>query len=83
MFPTIIDAIALDPGEHIFYTGGRDGKIYIAALNAQPTSTSSYGPHIRGTLSDHRLSILLELECYVVLHVFMLLLTNFLNLKLS
>lgn len=54
MFSSIIDAIALDPGEHVFYAGGRDGKIYIAALHAQPTSTSNYGPHIIGTLSDHR-----------------------------
>lgn len=54
MFPSIIDAIALDPGEHVFYAGGRDGKIYIAALHAQPTSTSNYGLHIIGTLSDHR-----------------------------
>lgn len=53
VFPSVIDAIALDPGEHVFYAGGRDGKIYIAALHAQPTSTSNYGLHIVGTLSDH------------------------------
>ncbi|KAK9271064.1 hypothetical protein L1049_026653 [Liquidambar formosana] len=35
IFPSIIDAIALDPGEHVFYAGSRDGKIYIAALSAE------------------------------------------------
>ncbi|KAA8528526.1 hypothetical protein F0562_035881 [Nyssa sinensis] len=53
VFPSIIDAIAIDPGEHVFYAGGRDGKIYIAALNAQGTSSNSYGMHIIGSLSDH------------------------------
>ncbi|KAM7521004.1 hypothetical protein LguiB_019966 [Lonicera macranthoides] len=52
VFPSVIDAIAMDPGEHVFYAGGRDGKIYIASLNAQGTS-SNYGMHIIGTLSDH------------------------------
>ncbi|CAD5166249.1 unnamed protein product, partial [Musa acuminata subsp. malaccensis] len=28
-FPSIIDAIVICPGEHVFYAGGRDGKIYI------------------------------------------------------
>lgn len=54
MFPSIIDAVALDPGEHVFYAGGRDGKIYIAELNAQGTSNNIYGLHIIGTLSDQR-----------------------------
>lgn len=53
IFPSVIDAIAMDPGEHVFYAGGRDGKIYIASLNAQGTS-GNYGMHIIGTLSDHR-----------------------------
>ncbi|PSS35841.1 Protein ROOT INITIATION DEFECTIVE like, partial [Actinidia chinensis var. chinensis] len=53
VFPSIIDAIALDPGEHVFYAGGRDGKIYIAALTAQGTSSNSYGMHIIGSLADH------------------------------
>ncbi|KAL6995493.1 hypothetical protein U1Q18_005630 [Sarracenia purpurea var. burkii] len=53
VFPSIIDAIALEPGEHVFYAGGRDGKIYIAALNAQGTSSNSYGMHIIGSLADH------------------------------
>jgi pre-rRNA-processing protein IPI3 len=53
VFPSIIDTIALDPGEHVFYAGGRDGKIYIAALTAQGTSSNSYGMHIIGSLADH------------------------------
>ncbi|KAK3029459.1 hypothetical protein RJ639_037744 [Escallonia herrerae] len=57
VFPSVIDAIALDPGEHVFYAGGRDGKIYIAALNAQDTSNSNFGLHIIGTLSEHSKSI--------------------------
>lgn len=52
VFPSMIYAIALDPGEHVFYAGGRDGKIYIAELNAQGTSNNNYGLHIIGTLSD-------------------------------
>lgn len=39
----------------MFYAGGRDGKIYIAALNAPVTSYSSYGKYIIGSLSEHRL----------------------------
>lgn len=57
VFPSIIDAIALDPGEHVFYAGGKDGKIYIGALNAQGTSNSGYGLHIIGTFSDHSKAI--------------------------
>ncbi|XP_043711477.1 protein ROOT INITIATION DEFECTIVE 3 [Telopea speciosissima] len=52
-FPSVIDAIALDPGEHVFYAGSRDGKIFIAALGAESPSNSSYGKHIIGLLSDH------------------------------
>ncbi|XP_077213799.1 transducin/WD40 repeat-like superfamily protein [Tasmannia lanceolata] len=52
-FPSIIDAIALDPGEHAFFAGCRDGKIYIASLSAESTSSSGYGMHIIGLLSDH------------------------------
>lgn len=51
-FPAIIDAVALDPGEHVFYAGSRDGKIYIAALNSDRNPNSSYGLHIIGTLSE-------------------------------
>ncbi|GER51347.1 transducin/WD40 repeat-like superfamily protein [Striga asiatica] len=53
VFPSIIDAISLDPGEHVFYAGSRDGKIYIAALNAPMTSNSNFGSHILGSLSEH------------------------------
>ncbi|XVE55878.1 hypothetical protein DITRI_Ditri03aG0192500 [Diplodiscus trichospermus] len=53
VLPCIIDAIALDPGEHVFYAGGRDGKIYIATLNAASSPTNSHGLHIIGSLSDH------------------------------
>ncbi|XWS14714.1 hypothetical protein CRYUN_Cryun35bG0032400 [Craigia yunnanensis] len=53
VFPSIIDAIALDPGEHFFYAGSRDGKIYIAALNAASSPSNSDGLHIIGSLSDH------------------------------
>ncbi|KAL5705073.1 hypothetical protein ACHQM5_023419 [Ranunculus cassubicifolius] len=52
-FPSIIDAIALDPGEHVFYAGSKDGKIYIASLNGENTSNSTYGLHIIGALSDY------------------------------
>ncbi|XP_051124638.1 protein ROOT INITIATION DEFECTIVE 3 [Andrographis paniculata] len=57
VFPAMIDAISLDPGEHVFYAGSRDGKIYIAGLNAVVTSTSNYGPHILGSLSEHSKAI--------------------------
>ncbi|KAJ4834660.1 hypothetical protein Tsubulata_034486 [Turnera subulata] len=53
VFPSIIDAVALDPGEHIFYAGGRDGKIYVAALNADASSSKSDLLHIIGSLSSH------------------------------
>lgn len=54
VFPSIIDAIALDPGERVFYAGSKDGRIYIAALSAESNSSGSYGMHIIGSLSDHR-----------------------------
>lgn len=54
MFPSIINAIALDPGERVFYAGGRDGKIYVAALSAESTFNNSYGLHIIGAFSNHR-----------------------------
>ncbi|CAM8977924.1 unnamed protein product [Rhodiola kirilowii] len=53
LFPTIINAIGLPPGEEVFYAGGRDGKIYIAALTAENSSSGSYGMHIIGSLPDH------------------------------
>ncbi|MBA0777101.1 hypothetical protein Gotri_005161, partial [Gossypium trilobum] len=52
VFPSIIDAIAIDPGEHVFYAGSRDGKIYIAALNAESSPSNNYGLHIIGSLTD-------------------------------
>nr|XP_009388380.1 PREDICTED: protein ROOT INITIATION DEFECTIVE 3-like isoform X1 [Musa acuminata subsp. malaccensis] len=53
-FPSIIDAIVMDLGEHVFYAGGRDGKIYIAALNAECNRNSIHGMFIIGALYDHR-----------------------------
>lgn len=52
VFPSIIDAIAIDPGEHVFYAGSRDGKIYITALNAESSPSDNYGLHIIGSLTD-------------------------------
>ncbi|XP_050215311.1 protein ROOT INITIATION DEFECTIVE 3-like [Mercurialis annua] len=52
VFPSIIDSLALDPGEHVFYAGCRDGKIYIAALNADSSSSKSNWLHIIGSLSS-------------------------------
>ncbi|XP_060199419.1 protein ROOT INITIATION DEFECTIVE 3 [Lycium barbarum] len=57
VFPSIIDAIALDHGEDVFYAGGRDGKIYIAALNAVADPSSNYGLHILGCLSEQSKAI--------------------------
>ncbi|XP_021762608.1 protein ROOT INITIATION DEFECTIVE 3-like isoform X2 [Chenopodium quinoa] len=51
-FPSVINAIAIDVGEYAFYAGGRDGKIYIAALNALTTNSTDYGKHIIGSLAD-------------------------------
>ncbi|CAO2821522.1 unnamed protein product [Amaranthus hypochondriacus] len=51
-FPFVINAIAIDDGEYAFYAGGRDGKIYIAALNAVTTCSADYGKHIIGLLPD-------------------------------
>ncbi|CAN6583202.1 unnamed protein product [Malus baccata var. baccata] len=60
VFPTIIDAIALDPGENVFFAGGRDGKIYVAALNAGSPLNSKYGFHLIDCFSNHRSSIFLR-----------------------
>lgn len=54
VFPTVIDAIALDPAEHVFYAGGRDGKIYITALNTEKIFNDHCGMHIMGSFSNHR-----------------------------
>ncbi|KAL5992847.1 hypothetical protein ACLOJK_013766 [Asimina triloba] len=56
VFPSIVDAIALDPGEYVFYAGCRDGKIYVAALNAESPTNSKYGMHIISSLSDNRIN---------------------------
>ncbi|XP_027351601.1 protein ROOT INITIATION DEFECTIVE 3 [Abrus precatorius] len=53
VFPSIIDTIALDPAEHVFYAGSRDGKIFIAALNTESVATNNYGMHIIGSFSNH------------------------------
>lgn len=60
MFPSMIYAIALDPGEHVFYAGSRDGKIYVAALNAESSPNDAYGMYIIGLLADHRFVIILR-----------------------
>ncbi|KAI3947722.1 hypothetical protein MKX01_034387 [Papaver californicum] len=52
-FPSAINAVALDPCEHVFYAGGKDGKIYVASLTGENTSSSKYGMHIVGALSDN------------------------------
>lgn len=62
-FPCIMNAIALDPGEHVCYGGGRDGKIYVAALTADCTSTGNYEKHIISCMSDHRLLLPLFCRC--------------------
>ncbi|KAM7279677.1 hypothetical protein ACFE04_006811 [Oxalis oulophora] len=53
VFPTEIDAIVLDPSEHVFYAGGRDHMIYIASLNAESKPNKNYQKHIIGVLSGH------------------------------
>ncbi|KAJ8763273.1 hypothetical protein K2173_026174 [Erythroxylum novogranatense] len=53
VFPSVIDTIALDPGENVFYAGSRDGKIYIAALNADSSCSNSHWLHIIGSLPSH------------------------------
>ncbi|OAY64463.1 Protein ROOT INITIATION DEFECTIVE 3 [Ananas comosus] len=50
-FPAIIDAIVIDSAERTFYAGGRDSKIYIAALNVESNPHSSYGEYIIGTVN--------------------------------
>ncbi|KAF0908561.1 hypothetical protein E2562_026348 [Oryza meyeriana var. granulata] len=52
-FPAIIDSIVLDPRSHIFYAGGRDGKIYVTAMGVDVTSPSSDDSSIIGALDDH------------------------------
>jgi pre-rRNA-processing protein IPI3 len=52
-FPVKIAAVALDPGEYVFYAACSDANIYIAALNSGNSSGGSYGRDIIGALSDH------------------------------
>lgn len=60
-FPSVVDAIVLDPGEHAFYAGCRDGQIYIVALNAESSSSGIYDDvHIIGALSDSRWQLFLR-----------------------
>ncbi|XP_054819626.1 protein ROOT INITIATION DEFECTIVE 3 isoform X2 [Prosopis cineraria] len=53
VFPSIIDAIALDPAEHVFYAGSRDGKIFIAGLNTERIFSQNHDMHIIGSFSNH------------------------------
>ncbi|KAL2329772.1 hypothetical protein Fmac_017353 [Flemingia macrophylla] len=57
VFPSVINSIALDPAEHVFYAGSRDGKIFIAALNTESIATNNYGMHILGSFSNHSDSV--------------------------
>uniref|UniRef100_A0A0E0EAD2 Uncharacterized protein n=1 Tax=Oryza meridionalis TaxID=40149 RepID=A0A0E0EAD2_9ORYZ len=52
-FPAITDSVALDPRSHVFYAGGRDGKIYVTAMGIDVTSPSSDDSTIIGALDDH------------------------------
>ncbi|GJN03824.1 hypothetical protein PR202_ga21308 [Eleusine coracana subsp. coracana] len=45
--------LALDPRSHIFYAGGRDGKIYVTAMGVDVSSHSSDDSSILGALDDH------------------------------
>ncbi|XP_078171355.1 protein ROOT INITIATION DEFECTIVE 3-like [Carex rostrata] len=47
---SVADALAIDPGEHRFYAGCRDGKIYIKSLNAENNPTI-------GILFDHSVAV--------------------------
>lgn len=49
----------MDPCEYVFYAGGRDGNIYVAALHAESSSSSNYGKHIISAFNDRRLYIFL------------------------
>lgn len=52
----------MDPGENLLFAGGRDGNIYVAALNTAKTASSKYGLHIINCFSNHRF-----LSCPIVL----------------
>uniref|UniRef100_A0ACD5XWL5 Uncharacterized protein n=1 Tax=Avena sativa TaxID=4498 RepID=A0ACD5XWL5_AVESA len=51
-FPAIIDSVVIDPRSHIFYAGGRDGKIYVTAMGVEP-SQGRDDSSILGALDDH------------------------------
>nr|CAB3482671.1 unnamed protein product [Digitaria exilis] len=58
-FPTSIDSVALDPRSHVFYAGGRDGKIYVTAMGVDISSHGSDDSSILGALDDHRFALLI------------------------
>lgn len=53
-FPAIIDSVEIDPRSHIFYAGGRDGKIYVTAMGVDVSSQGRDDSSILGILDDHR-----------------------------
>ncbi|XP_054818184.1 protein ROOT INITIATION DEFECTIVE 3-like isoform X2 [Prosopis cineraria] len=53
VFPSIIDAIASDPAEHVFYAGSRDGKIFIAGLITERIFSQNHDMYIIGSFSIH------------------------------
>uniref|UniRef100_A0A453SBP7 WD repeat-containing protein 18 n=2 Tax=Aegilops tauschii subsp. strangulata TaxID=200361 RepID=A0A453SBP7_AEGTS len=52
-FPAIIDSVEIDPRSHIFYAGGRDGKIYVTAMGVDVSSQGRDDTSILGILDDH------------------------------
>ncbi|XP_037459771.1 protein ROOT INITIATION DEFECTIVE 3-like isoform X2 [Triticum dicoccoides] len=52
-FPAIIDSVEIDPRSHIFYAGGRDGKIYVTAMGVDVSSQGRDDLSILGILDDH------------------------------
>ncbi|KAM3212229.1 hypothetical protein ACQJBY_065354 [Aegilops geniculata] len=52
-FPAIIDSVEIDPRSHIFYAGGRDGKIYVTAMGVDVSSQGRDDSSILGILDDH------------------------------
>ncbi|CAA7056015.1 unnamed protein product [Microthlaspi erraticum] len=53
VFPSAINALALDPCGSVFYAGGRDSKIYIGAMNA----TSDHCTKVLGSISEESKAI--------------------------
>lgn len=54
VFPSKIQAIALDPRERFFYAGGEDGVIYVAALHSKSPSSKNHGLHIISSFQNLR-----------------------------